>query len=132
MYCASCGKEMNDGERFCSSCGAAVAAPVEVVPAEAAVAPAKPCVDTTPILVHGILSLAFACSFCFSWLGIIFGGIAKNKINAYLNQGYELTGKALVGKILAKIGTILGIVLTVVFVIYVVVYALLLIELLSY
>lgn len=118
---------MNDGERICSGCGAAVAAPVEV-----AVAPAKPCVDTTPILVHGILSLAFACSFCFSWLGIIFGGIAKNKINAYLNQGYELTGKALVGKILAKIGTILGIVLTVVFVIYVVVYALLLIELLSY
>ena len=118
MYCASCGKEMNDGERFCSSCGAAVAAPVEVVPAEAAVAPAKPCVDTTPILVHGILALAFACSFCFSWLGILFGAMTKKKVKNYLNQGYELTGKPLVGKILGKIGLILGIALSVFWVLY--------------
>ena len=127
MYCASCGKEMNEGERICSGCGAAVAAPVEE-----AVAPAKPCVDTTPILVHGILALAFACSFCFSWLGILFGALTKKKVKNYLNQGYELTGKPLVGKILGKIGLILGIVLTVVFVIYVVVYVLLLIELAMY
>ena len=109
---------MNDGERFCSSCGAAVAAPVEVVPAEAAVAPAKPCVDTTPILVHGILALAFACSFCFSWLGILFGAMTKKKVKNYLNQGYELTGKPLVGKILGKIGLILGIALSVFWVLY--------------
>ena len=118
MYCASCGKEMNDGERFCSNCGAAVAAPVEVVPAEVVVAPAKPRIDTNPILVHGILALAFASTPFISWLGIIFGVITKKKLRNYLNQGYELTGKPLVGKILGKIGLILGIALSVFWVLY--------------
>lgn len=104
---------MNEGERFCSNCGAAVAAPEEV-----AVAPSLPRIDTTPILVHGILSLAFANTFVLSWLGIIFGVMTKKKVKAYLEQGYELTGKPLVGKILAKIGTILGIVGTVFWVLY--------------
>ena len=119
MYCASCGKEMNEGERICSGCGAAVAAPVEE-----AVAPAKPCIDTNPILVQGILSLAFANTLFLSWLGIIFGVKAKKKIKDYLAQGYELTGKARVGRILAKIGTILGIVGTVCCVLYMVLMAL--------
>ena len=113
MYCSSCGKEMNEGEKFCPNCGAAVAAPEEV-----AVAPALPRIDTTPILVHGILALAFANTFVLSWLGIIFGVMTKKKVKAYLEQGYELTGKPLVGKILAKIGTILGIVGTVFWVLY--------------
>ena len=76
---------------------------------------------STPILVFGIMGLAFACTFWLSFLGIIFSAIGKGKVKAFLAAGGQLSGKAKVGSILAKVGLILGIVLTVFFVIYLIV-----------
>lgn len=75
---------------------------------------------STPILIFGILGIAFGCSFYLSFLGIIFSGIAKGKVKQFLAAGGVLSGKAKVGNILAKVGMILGIVLTVFFVIWVI------------
>ena len=76
---------------------------------------------STPILIFGILGIAFGCSFYLSFLGIIFSAIAKGKVKAFLAAGGVLSGKAKVGNILAKVGLILGIVLTVFFVIWLIV-----------
>ncbi len=75
----------------------------------------------TPILVFGILSLAFAQTFYLAFLGIIFGAVSKSKLRSYLASGGSLTGTAKVGRILGKIGFILGIVLTCLFVVWLVV-----------
>lgn len=73
------------------------------------------------ILIFGIIGLAFSCSFYLSLLGIIFSAIGKGKVKKYLAAGGQLSGKAKVGNILAKVGLILGIVLTVCFVIWLIV-----------
>ena len=70
------------------------------------------------ILIFGIIGLAFSCSFYLSLLGIIFSAIGKGKVKAFLAAGGQLTGKAKVGNILAKVGLILGIVLTALFVVW--------------
>ena len=70
---------------------------------------------STPILVFGILGLAFACVPYINFLGIIFSAIAKGKVRQFLNAGGVLTGKARVGKILATVGLIVGIVFTAIF-----------------
>lgn len=107
----------------------AVEAPVYEAPAAPVYqAPvAEPAVDPTlngmskSILIFGIIGLAFSCSFYLSLLGIIFSAIGKGKVKAFLAAGGQLTGKAKVGNILAKVGLILGIVLTVFFVIWLIV-----------
>lgn len=66
----------------------------------------------TPVLVMGILALAFANTFYLAFLGIIFGAICKGRLSAYLEAGGRLCGQAKVGRILGKIGLILGIVFT--------------------
>ena len=70
------------------------------------------------ILIWGIIGLAFSCTFYLSLLGIIFSAIGKGKVKSFLAAGGQLSGKAKVGSILAKVGLILGIVLTVLFVIW--------------
>ena len=149
MFCNNCGAQLDEGTKFCAVCGAPVvdaaaeepvqyaqpvqqpeqipyaqpAAPVYEQPAYAPVAqPAAPADNPyyTPTLIFGIIAIATAVSFYLSFLGIIFGAIAKNKANAAIaaNNGAPLSGKAKVGSILGKVGLILGIVLTAIFVIY--------------
>ncbi len=137
MFCKNCGSEVREGAQFCTNCGA----PVEQVKAEPAqtyqepvyqspvyeqpqqptyqttVVP-SPAVPSSSVLTWGILGLAFACSFYISFLGIIFSIIAQNKAKAYQAAGGQLTGKAKVGSILAKVGLIVGIVLTAILAIY--------------
>ena len=133
MECKICGAQLAEGAKFCPNCGAAVsevqpevvvnepvvaAAPViEPVAAPAAPVPG----NSTPVLVWGILGLAFACSFYLSILGIIFSAIAKGKASKYLAEYGMLTGKARTGRGLAIAGLIVGIILTVIFVIVVVI-----------
>lgn len=64
-------------------------------------------------LVFGILAIAFACTYYFAFMGIIFGAISMGKAKAYA-ASYPMSGKAKVGSILGKVGFILGIVLTVI------------------
>lgn len=81
--------------------------------------PAPAEVNSTPVLVWGIIGLAFSCSWIGSLLGIIFSAVAGSKVKAYLAAGGVLAGKAKVGRILGKIGLILGIVMFVILIIYV-------------
>ena len=127
MFCKNCGSMVNPGMSFCSNCGTPVPteaaapvaapeynyAPTNYAPNYAPVAAP----NNTPILVFGILALAFACTFYFSFLGIIFGAINNGKVKTYLSQGGVIAGKAKVGRILGKVGFILGIVFTVLVVI---------------
>lgn len=135
MFCQNCGSMLEEGVKFCPNCGASIAQP-EPVRETAVNEPVQPTFETpvyeqpvvksnpaadalsTPILIFGILGIAFASSFYLSILGIIFSGIAKSKVRQFLAEGGVLSGKAKVGSILARIGMILGIVLTVLFVIW--------------
>lgn len=137
MFCNNCGAQVNDGVQFCPNCGKTLnnqvnqqpiyqpvnqqpvnQQPVNQQPVYQPVN--QPTVQADPsIFTMGLLSLIFADTFFLSFLGIIFGAIAKNKVKAFEALGGVLTGKSKVGSILAKIGLILGIVLTVIFVIYI-------------
>ena len=71
---------------------------------------------STPILVFGILGVAFCCMpYLISIMGIIFSAIAKKKVKAFEEAGGVLSGKAKVGSILAKVGMIVSIVMTAIF-----------------
>lgn len=72
----------------------------------------NPVLDSGPLLTFGILAVAFCSTFWVSFLGIVFGCIQKNKLEAFLAAGGVYTGKAKVGSILAKVGRIVGIVMT--------------------
>ena len=120
MNCKYCGNEINEGAAFCATCGkvAFESEPLAVVletPEEIEQRSGL----AGRILTLGILALAFAETFFLSFLGIIFGAMAKSKASRYEIECGELTGKARVGKILGTIGLILGIVLSVIAVIYV-------------
>lgn len=129
MFCPNCGTQVPEDANACPNCGTflksaqpAPEAPVYQAPVQQPTYQAAPVYNaapvstipynTTPILVFGIIALSFACTFYFSFVGIIFGIITKSKVNAYLAQGGVLSGKAKVGSILGKVGLILGIVLT--------------------
>ena len=71
-------------------------------------------------LIFGILAIAFGSSFYLSFLGIIFGAIARSKAKTYM-MSYPLVGRAKVGRILGTVGFVLGIVLTVFFTIWLIV-----------
>ena len=115
MICKHCGYEIAEGSAFCSTCGKVV----EETDAVEAIEVSKPRDDFGGrILAFGILSLAFAMTFFLSFLGIIFGSIAKSMASAYEREFGETEGKATVGKNLAKPGLIVGIILTVLAALY--------------
>ena len=72
------------------------------------------------IFTNGLLGTIFASTMFLSFLGIIFGVIARKKSNEMLRlYGYQ-TGKARAGRILGTVGLGLGIAMTVVFIFYVI------------
>lgn len=100
------------------------AAPTYQAPQPTYTAPAynaTPAADnSTAILVKGIVALACACSFYFSFVGIIFGCLTKNEVARFLsNHNGQVYGKAKIGSILGKVGLILGIVMTAIFAIWI-------------
>ncbi len=104
--CPNCRAVCDDFAVNCPSCGA----PLPVVNA----APSYGANVPEPnVLVWGILSLVFSCTFYFAFLGIIFGAIGLSKAKGYVAQGGVLAGKVKVGRILSLVGLILSIVFTV-------------------
>ena len=120
MFCNHCGNQLPEGAAFCASCGARVepAQPVYQQPAPSVpvVAPAVQREDpeleslgrTTMIL--GIVGLATAVSSGLP--GWIVSNIALNKAAEYERKAGSLTGKAKIGRNLAKPGKIVGIIMT--------------------
>lgn len=97
------------------------------VPAEVPYDYAQPMYEPEPdvptdgkVLTWGILALAFGSSFLISFLGIIFGIIARKKSNAYINYYGTRTAKERVGRILGTIGIPVGIAMTVFWILYIV------------
>ena len=126
MICKYCGKELEEDARFCSTCGKVVVhepepanpsaeSPMEIVAVsevkDSAVEQERDARGKS-ILTYAILSLAFASSFYFAFVGIIFAVIAKVKVRQYVLVYRETRGTATVGKHLSLAGLISSIVLT--------------------
>ncbi len=74
-------------------------------------------VTPSQVLTWGIVA---AASCWTGVLGIIFGIIARNKVNLYLEQNNgETCGQVTAGSITSKVGLIAGIVMTVFWVCYI-------------
>ena len=70
MYCNNCGAQLTENSKFCPNCGQLVqSTPQEMTAASTYEGPMG---NPTPVLVWGIIGLAFACTFVASFLGIIF------------------------------------------------------------
>lgn len=147
MFCPNCGNQVPDGAGFCGSCGSKIEAaqPAYSAPQQPAYeAPQQPTYQqptyqqptyqqptyqqpvqtannpaldsmATNTLVFGILGLALSE---IGVPGIIFSAIGKNKANEYITHAGELSGKAKVGSILARIGLPVSIVMTAIWFIY--------------
>ncbi len=124
MYCSNCGAELNENARFCQSCGQAVpgcSKPVVYSPERSDTAkPIEPIESPTPVLVWGILGLAFAVAGPLSFLGIIFSCIGLGKAKDYIAKYGTISKQANVGRSLSKAGLIAGIVVTVIVVLYII------------
>lgn len=143
MFCSNCGTQINDGAKFCGTCGAQIPQEnVQVVEEQPNVQQpvmgqviyqAEPEVDPVrkemadkvagSALTWGILSLVFA--YATGFLGIIFAcvGFSKARQFKYLNNGV-LEGKAKVGRGLSIGGLWLGIGMTLFLILYIGLFAL--------
>lgn len=123
MFCPYCGAQLEDGTKFCPTCGKALAqeaAPVEAAPVapvapEVPVAPvvapvdeAKKTADARSAMILAIIGVALSETAIG---GIILSSIAKKKVKAYQAEYGEINGMAKVAKILSTVGLILSIVM---------------------
>lgn len=94
MFCNKCGKEIDDGSRFCNHCGATLTpAPAPVQTNTAPIDPGKSYGDLSYILgiVSLVLSIGVFCTygsvnFIACILGIVFGFVGKSQSEA---AGFE-------------------------------------------
>lgn len=130
MLCKSCGNEIADGAKFCASCGAIAESESKAydhvvindfISDDEKVERAE---CSNKILIFGILSVAFSCTFWLAIVGWILGGICKNKVREYEAHFGPVSGMAKVGKYLGVGGFIGGIVFTILSSLYYVFYGL--------
>lgn len=124
MFCKTCGRLLEDGDRYCPICGTLNEDPA-ATGSEAVFGEETPYDDgmkrelAGQILKWGILSLAFADTGCLSLLGFIFSFSVKSRVEDYIRRYGRLEGRARVGHILGRVGFGLGLGLTVFFAIYI-------------
>ena len=128
-FCKNCGAQIEEGAKFCPSCGTAQAeqAPAEVVtpeveiPAQEFVAPAMPTIEkasgnlNVAQLIWAIINL-IACCTPLGIVSLIFTVIAKDAATAEEEAKKLKTAKTcnLIGTIVGAVGIILYIVFVVV------------------
>lgn len=120
MYCKNCGSMIEDGAKFCTSCGAQTEVVTNQVPIEATPIdniPVQPTVvgPRPPILKKGIISLIFSELPILNIIGLVFGNQAKRMFNTL---PYPPNGSEKAGRILGKIGAIFSIITIVCYTIY--------------
>ncbi len=116
MKCTNCGFYY-EGARVCPNCGEVADGQADRVTDNTT--RERPLGNPTPILVFGILSLAFALEL--PPLGVVFGIIALVKAGKYFAfVGYPGAGQARTGKGLAKAGVIVGAIMTVLIIVFIV------------
>ncbi len=122
-YCYNCNNWTDDPSGICPYCGAQTTPAQPQEPVQQPMYYQQPTQQSSynkyieqlanDILKWGIMSVAFACSFLASFMGIVFAAKANKKVQEYINYMGQVNGKAKVGKHLAKGGLIGGIVMTV-------------------
>lgn len=125
MYCRNCGVSLQGNEIYCPNCSCKL---VDSEPASQTYYQPQPVRNNfvqqseaqaslaNSILVWGILAVAFAE---LGLLGVIFACVANSKLNNYIQLYGAPTGKARVGKYLARGALIGGIVMTVFWILYI-------------
>ncbi|MBQ3894515.1 MAG: zinc ribbon domain-containing protein [Clostridia bacterium] len=126
-FCKVCGAQVQDGARFCESCGAPIEQPApQPVPQPVQQEYQSQYTYTAPVYTEAqpaasnskgtlILAIVGAVLAEFGLIGIILCGIALGKVKK-LPQ--PLTGANKAAKIVATIGLIIAIIMTVVWFIY--------------
>ena len=118
MLCPKCGAPLNENFRVCPRCGAMAQGQDASVTSNSTYN--GPLGDPKPVLVWGILSLAFSLTFFASFLGIIFGIVGRKKANAYNEFTHNAPAKQVkIGRKLSLAGIITGSVITAIFLIYI-------------
>ena len=143
MFCKNCGNQLPDNALFCGSCGTKVEAPAApqqpayeapqqpayVAPQPAPQQPAYVAPQAAPQandpykdeLAGSIMGTGIAClplAFVFGIPGIFVSASAKRKAREYESRYGELSGKAKVGSILAKVGLPLSLGMTGLYLLY--------------
>ena len=117
MFCKNCGRQLNENENFCPSCGAMNAAERNEPAATdfqydfGTPSPVNEALQSEmagQTFKWGLLGLIFSGTVCLSLLGFIFSIIAKSKAKTYKRTFGALEGRAKAGNILGKIGFWLG------------------------
>lgn len=124
-FCKVCGAQLQDGARFCESCGTPVEQPApqpvqqQYQPQYTYQAPVytetQQAANQSNHLGGAIAGAIFACTFYLSLVGWIICGVTLGKIKKI--QG-PLSGQNKAAKIISTIGLILGIILTIFATIY--------------
>jgi hypothetical protein len=117
MFCKNCGRQLDEGESYCPSCGAMTASePSALYDASTEAAQDQLRNEMADdAFKWGIVSLV--CSLP-GLLGFIFSFIARNKALAYRKTFGVLEGRARAGRILGRIGFGPGLGLTIFFAVY--------------
>ena len=103
---------MNDNVRLCPQCGTPVRGEEQRITPNSTYQGSLG--NPTPVLVWGIVGLAFSLTVYLSFLGIIFSIVGIRKANTYNNfTGYAPSTKAKIGRRLSIAGIIVGGIFTV-------------------
>ena len=112
MFCTKCGRQLDEGESYCPSCGAMTASEPSALYDTSTEAAQDQLRNemADDAFIWGIMSLV--CSL-LGLLGFIFSFIARSKAFAYRKTFGVLEGKARVGRILGKVGFGVGLGMTI-------------------